>query len=131
VRAFTQIGHEWNGIFFPQSPAPPGGPGASLDQAFATLMLPGETWTMHPLSAGAALGGADLALPDYLSDPGSGAGQLQPARDLTSGSAGHSAEETATVVDPARERAFELASDPEGASLVTDLGLHDGDIRVN
>jgi hypothetical protein len=50
------------------------------------------------------------------------------APDLTNGAAGHSAENLATVVRAARDRAFEFVADLEATNQATEIGLQGEDI---
>jgi hypothetical protein len=106
---FAELGHERNGTFFGEDSR------SSAPQASSS-------------NAGAGRDQAFVALRDHLNDPGNGAGQALPARDLMNVSAGHSAEDLATVVRAARDRAFDLLSDPEATSLATENGLQGADI---
>jgi hypothetical protein len=139
VDAFAELGHVRNGTFFEEDDDDSGSSGsqggganggASRDQPFAALVLEGDNRGIPPSSAALALGGTDLALRDYQNDPGNGEGPLLPARDLTNGAAGDSAENMAAVVRAARDRAFELVSDPEATNLATEIGLPGGDVRL-
>jgi hypothetical protein len=133
-RAFAEVGHEGNGIFFGEgggddeergsSPARASGSNdGGRDQAFAPLALPGENWGFHPTSAAWSPGATDLALRDSFNDPPGGPGQILLPSDSHNGLASGLTRQDASVIRAAGDGDITFAPDPAATSLVTDVGL--------
>jgi hypothetical protein len=137
-RAFAELGHERNGVFFGEdeghdedrgsSPAPGfASDDGSRDLAFAELALLGENWALHSTSAAMVPDAMDFTLRDSWGDPRGAPGQML----LTSGSQnglGGFTKHNAPAVQAAGDGAFMFAQDPAATSLVTDMGLPGEDV---
>jgi hypothetical protein len=133
-RAFAELGHVRNGLFFGEGEGDDEGMDSSpargsasnrsgRDQAFAAPGLPGENWALQPTSVAWAPGATDLALWDSWNDPQRGPGQVLLTSGSQNGLVNGFTRQTAPLGLSAEDGAFTRALDQSVTSLLTDVGL--------